>query len=190
MWFSMKVKTTFSSPCWIGCIQETQNILGCSIISRKFFCLFFFPPSSLTLVVFRTEIPGSEILPIPIKMTFWTSQEAERKPNVITKLLRFHRVVIHQRNWRCCTFLNLNMPSERLLCHVAFIKKEQARRGIFTVGQSHVLYRPLYLCSLDQYWDQCLSKFSLIFPLLLLPHLCCYPGNFTPFACVLPSNGV
>lgn len=34
----------------------------------------------------------------------------------------------------------------------------------------------------------CLKRFSLIFPLFLLPHLCCYPGNYTLFACVLPSN--
>lgn len=34
----------------------------------------------------------------------------------------------------------------------------------------------------------CLNRFSLIFPLFLLPHLCCYPGNYTLFARALPSN--
>lgn len=122
---------------------------------------FFFPSPSFTLVLFRTEILESEILPIPINMTFWTSHETERKPNVITQPLKFHHVVIHQRNWRCCTFLNLNMPSERLHCHVTFIKKGKAIRGIFTVGQSNVVFCLQYQCSLDQYWYHCVWRDSV-----------------------------
>ena len=37
----------------------------------------------------------------------------------------------------------------------------------------------------------CSNKFSLISPLLLLLHLCCYPGNYTSSACVFqPRNNL
>lgn len=63
-----QVKMALYSQCQVACISETPQIWGYPLISPKVF--FFFFPSSFSLFLFRTEIPGSEILPSPINMTF------------------------------------------------------------------------------------------------------------------------
>lgn len=125
-----EVKMALHSQCWFVCVEETPKTLGYPFIPPPPASFFFFSssssPSSFSSILFKTEIPGSEILPRPINMTFWMSREAEKKPNVITQTLGFHHGVIHQRSWRYCTVLNLNIPSERLFALLLWWRKKEA----------------------------------------------------------------
>ena len=161
-----QMKTALHSQGGLDAFRRPRNpwVVPWLLQSCFVFC-FFSAPSSLILILFRTEIPGLEILPIPTNMAFWPSQETERKSNVITQPLKFNHVVIHQRFWRWCTFLKWNVPSERLLCRVAFMKKERAVRREFHTRTKACTVTPIYLCSLEPCWYHCvwISSVSSLF---------------------------
>lgn len=177
-------KGTFHSQCWIECTWETQKVLDCPIISQFFFSFFF---SYLDFFLGKKSLVRNFVY--PHKYDFLNLPRGSKEAKCDYSASELSSCGDSSKGLKVLPISELQYAFQEVLRPVAFIRRKSHRRDFHSGTRQGTVLPAVSGFPGPALMSLCLNKFSLIFPLLLL-HQCCYPGNYAPSACVLPSKAL